>query len=50
MSSPLVVRNSAVAAGDKRVVSTEGSKRPDMEGLRAGGTRSIPMRVSILVI
>ena len=47
MSSPLIVRNSARAEGFKGVESGEGSKRPLMSGLRAGGTLSIPIRVSI---
>lgn len=47
MSSPLVVRNSAVASGDKGVGSVDGLKRPSTSGLRAGGTESMPILVSI---
>lgn len=46
MSSPLTVRNSDIAVSDNGVVSSEGSKRPLMSGLRAGGTLSIPIRVN----
>ena len=50
MSSPLTVRNSAQSAGDRGVVSVDGSKSPSMSGLRAAGTLSIPMRLSILMM
>ena len=50
MSSPLVVRKSAAADEDRGVESVEASKRPGMSGLRAGGTKSMPTRVSNLRI
>ena len=50
MSSPLTVRNSALADGDRGVGSVDGSNSPSMSGLKAAGTLSMPMRLSILVM
>jgi len=44
------VRKAAAARCERGVVSVEGSKSPGISGLSAAGTRSIPIRVSILRI